>query len=93
VAQIPRHVLYQGSDVLLLRAAARSLDSASVLWPDPADSEELQTWLVKAWVSHAPPATGRQPRCGRARSAAATPPSVSEPDRNLARIIPAAASA
>jgi hypothetical protein len=49
VAQIPCHVLYQGSDVLLLRAAARSLDSASVPWPDPADSEELRTWLVKAW--------------------------------------------
>jgi thiopeptide-type bacteriocin biosynthesis protein len=49
MAQIPRHVLYQGSDVLLLRAAARSLDSASVLWPDPADSEGLRTWLVKAW--------------------------------------------
>jgi thiopeptide-type bacteriocin biosynthesis protein len=49
VAQIPRHVLYQGSGVLLLRAAARSLDSASVSWPDAADSEELRTWLVKAW--------------------------------------------
>ena len=49
MAQIPRHVLYEGSDVLLLRAAARSLDSASVPWPDPADSEELRTWLVKSW--------------------------------------------
>ena len=49
MAQIPCHVLYQGSDVLLLRAAARSLDSASVPWPDPADSEGLRTWLVKAW--------------------------------------------
>jgi lantibiotic biosynthesis protein len=49
VAQIPRHVLYEGSDVLLLRAAARSLDSAAVPWPDPADSEGLRTWLVKAW--------------------------------------------
>ena len=49
MAQIPRHVLYQGGDVLLLRAAARSLDSASGPWPDPADSEELRTWLVKAW--------------------------------------------
>jgi hypothetical protein len=49
VAQIPRHVLYEGSDVLLLRAAACSLDSASGPWPDPADSEELRTWLVKAW--------------------------------------------
>jgi hypothetical protein len=46
VVQIPRHVLYEGSDVLLLRAAARSLDSASGPWPDPADSEELRTWLV-----------------------------------------------
>jgi thiopeptide-type bacteriocin biosynthesis protein len=49
VAQIPRHVLYEGSDVLLLRAAARPLDSAFVPWPDPADSEELRMWLVKAW--------------------------------------------
>lgn len=49
MAQIPRHVRYQSSDVLLLRAAARSLDSASGPWPDPADSEELRKWLVKAW--------------------------------------------
>ncbi len=49
MAQVRDHVLYQGSDVLLLRAAARSLDSASVPWPDPADSEGLRMWLVKAW--------------------------------------------
>ena len=54
MAQIPCHVLYQGSDVLLLRAAARSLDSASGPWPDPADSEELRTWLVKAWEDPVP---------------------------------------
>jgi thiopeptide-type bacteriocin biosynthesis protein len=41
--------VYQGGDVLLLRAAARSLDSALVSWPDPADSEELRAWLVKTW--------------------------------------------
>ena len=49
MAQVRGHVIYQGSDVLLLRAAARSLDSACVPWPDPADSEELRMWLVKAW--------------------------------------------
>jgi lantibiotic biosynthesis protein len=49
VAQVRDHAVYQGSDVLLLRAAARSLDSACVPWPDPADSEELRMWLVKAW--------------------------------------------
>ena len=42
-------VIYQGSDVLLLRAAARSLNSGYVPWPDPADGEGLRTWLVKAW--------------------------------------------
>ncbi|MCW2930113.1 MAG: Lanthionine biosynthesis protein LanB, partial [Actinomycetia bacterium] len=41
--------VYQGSDVLLLRAAARSLGSAPAPWPDPADSEELRMWLVKSW--------------------------------------------
>jgi lantibiotic biosynthesis protein len=49
VAQVPGHVLYQGGDVLLLRAAARPLDSACAPWPDPADSEQLRMWLVKAW--------------------------------------------
>jgi thiopeptide-type bacteriocin biosynthesis protein len=49
VAHVRDHVIYQGSDVLLLRAAARSLDSALVPWPDPADGEELRVWLVKAW--------------------------------------------
>ena len=42
-------MIYQGGDVLLLRAAARPLDSAFAPWPDPADSEELRAWLVKAW--------------------------------------------
>jgi hypothetical protein len=50
VTRVRDQVVYQGGDVLLLRAAARSLDSASVPWPDPADSEELRTWLVKAWA-------------------------------------------
>jgi thiopeptide-type bacteriocin biosynthesis protein len=49
MAQVRDHVLYRGGDVLLLRAAARSLDWASAPWPDPADSEELRMWLVKAW--------------------------------------------
>ena len=49
MAQVRDHVVYQASDVLLLRAAARSLDSAFVPWPDPADGEELRMWLVKAW--------------------------------------------
>ena len=49
MAQVRDHVIYQGGDVLLLRAAARSLDSAFAPWPDPADSEQLRTWLVKAW--------------------------------------------
>jgi thiopeptide-type bacteriocin biosynthesis protein len=49
VAHVRDHVIYQGSDVLLLRAAARSLDSALVPWPDPADGEGLRVWLVKAW--------------------------------------------
>ena len=49
MAQVRDQLIYQGGDVLLLRAAARSLDAAFVSWPDPADSEELRTWLVKAW--------------------------------------------
>jgi lantibiotic biosynthesis protein len=49
VAQVRDHMIYQGGDVLLLRAAARSLDSAFVPWPDPADGEELRMWLVKVW--------------------------------------------
>ena len=49
MAQVRDALIYQGSDVLLLRAAARSLTSACVSWPDPADSKGLRTWLVKAW--------------------------------------------
>jgi lantibiotic biosynthesis protein len=49
VAHVRDHVIYQGGDVLLLRAAARPLDSALAPWPDPADSEQLRAWLVKAW--------------------------------------------
>ena len=49
MAQVRDHTVYQASDVLLLRAAARSLDSAFVPWPDPADGEELRMWLMKAW--------------------------------------------
>jgi thiopeptide-type bacteriocin biosynthesis protein len=49
VAQVRDQAVYQASDVLLLRAAARSLDSAFAPWPDPADGEGLRTWLVKAW--------------------------------------------
>jgi thiopeptide-type bacteriocin biosynthesis protein len=49
VAQVRDHAVYQGSDVLLLRAAARPLGSAFVPWPDPADAEELRMWLVKTW--------------------------------------------
>jgi lantibiotic biosynthesis protein len=49
VAQVHDQAVYQASDVLLLRAAARSLDSAFVPWPDPADAEGLRMWLVKAW--------------------------------------------
>ncbi len=49
MARVRDHVIYQGGDVLLLRAAARPLDSALAPWPDPADSEQLRAWLVKAW--------------------------------------------
>ena len=49
MAQVRDHAVYQASDVLLLRAAARSLDSAFAPWPDPADGEGLRTWLVKSW--------------------------------------------
>jgi thiopeptide-type bacteriocin biosynthesis protein len=49
VARVRDHLIYQGGDVLLLRAAARSLDSAVASWPDPADDEELRAWLAKAW--------------------------------------------
>ncbi len=49
MAQVHDQAVYQASDVLLLRAAARSLDSAFVPWPDPADAEELRMWLVKVW--------------------------------------------
>jgi hypothetical protein len=49
VAQVRDHAVYHASDVLLLRAAARSLDSAFVPWPDPADAEELRMWLAKVW--------------------------------------------
>ena len=49
MAQVHDQAVYQASDVLLLRAAARSLDSAFVPWPDPADTEELRMWLVKVW--------------------------------------------
>jgi hypothetical protein len=60
VAQVRDHMIYQGGEVLLLRAAARSLDSAFVPWPDPADGEELRMWLVKAWEDRC---------CGRLASA------------------------
>ena len=49
MAQVHDQAVYQASDVLLLRAAARSLDSAFAPWPDPADGEGLRMWLVKAW--------------------------------------------
>jgi hypothetical protein len=49
VARVRDHVIYQAGGVLLLRAAARPLDSALAPWPDPADSEQLRAWLVKAW--------------------------------------------
>ena len=49
MTQVRDDLIYQGSDVLLLRAAARSLDSACAPWPDPADSEGLRMWLVEAW--------------------------------------------
>jgi thiopeptide-type bacteriocin biosynthesis protein len=49
MAKVRDHVIYQGGDVLLLRAAARPLDSALAPWPDPADSEQLRAWLAKAW--------------------------------------------
>jgi thiopeptide-type bacteriocin biosynthesis protein len=49
VARVRDHLIYQGSDVLLLRAAARSLDSALASWPDPADDDGLRAWLAKAW--------------------------------------------
>ena len=49
MAQVHDQAVYQASDVLLLRAAARSLDSAFVPWPDPANAEELRMWLVKVW--------------------------------------------
>jgi lantibiotic biosynthesis protein len=49
VTQVRDDLIYQGGDVLLLRAAARPQDSACVPWPDPADSEGLRMWLVKAW--------------------------------------------
>ena len=49
MARVRDHAVYQTSDVLLLRAAARSLDSPFVPWPDPADAEELRMWLVKVW--------------------------------------------
>ena len=49
MARIRDQVIYQAGGVLLLRAAARPLDSAFAPWPDPADSEQLRAWLVKAW--------------------------------------------
>jgi thiopeptide-type bacteriocin biosynthesis protein len=49
VAQVSDQAVYQGGDVLLLRAAGRPLGSALVPWPNPADGEELRMWLVKAW--------------------------------------------
>jgi lantibiotic biosynthesis protein len=49
VGRVRDYVIYQGGDVLLLRAAARPLDSACAPWPDPTDSEQLRAWLVKAW--------------------------------------------
>lgn len=49
MARVRDHLIYQGGDVLLLRAAARPLDTVSVSWPDPADSEQLRAWLAKAW--------------------------------------------
>jgi len=49
MAKVRDDVIYQGGGALLLRAAARPLDSALAPWPDPADSEQLRTWLVKAW--------------------------------------------
>ncbi len=41
VGRVRDHVIYQGGDVLLLRAAARPLDSACAPWPDPVDSEQF----------------------------------------------------
>ena len=49
MAQVRDQAVYQAGDVLLLRAAARPMDSAFVSWPDPADAEGLRMWLVKAW--------------------------------------------
>jgi hypothetical protein len=50
VARVRDHLVYQGSDVLLLRAAARPLGSALAPWPDPADGQGLRMWLVEAWT-------------------------------------------
>jgi hypothetical protein len=49
VSRIRDRVLYQASDVLLLRAAVRSLNSAFMPWPELDDSQALRMWLVKAW--------------------------------------------
>jgi len=49
MARVRGHVIYHGGDVLLLRAAARSLDTALAPWPDPADGEGLRAWLAKTW--------------------------------------------
>ena len=49
MARVRDQAIYQAGGVLLLRAAARPLDSAFAPWPDPADSEQLRVWLVKAW--------------------------------------------
>ncbi|MBO0805442.1 MAG: lantibiotic dehydratase [Nocardiopsaceae bacterium] len=49
MAQGRDDVLYRGTEVLLLRAAARPLDAVPVTWPDPDDSEALRTWFVKTW--------------------------------------------
>ena len=49
MTQVQGNLLYQSTGVLLLRAAAHSVDSASVPQPDPAESEALRTWLVSAW--------------------------------------------
>ena len=49
MVQVRDHAVYRAGDVLLLRAAARPLDSAFGSWPDPADGERLRVWLVKAW--------------------------------------------
>ena len=89
MARVRDQFVYQGGDVLLLRAAARSLDSAFVSWPDPADRDELRTWLVKMWED---PVLREAVACASPSLALRADRIVADPDVAARQVLSAAAT-